>query len=176
MAPVAKGDEWEVLKRNDFLNDYANFTGSNGNTFNVKDSGEWVEIVSNGKNQNTSNLTLKNLLTWAEIKDKTCRISWNIECSDPSAYTTSTGAGNITFDFYNGTPHTGQAGAGRVSKLDFASLSKGNLVGQHTLEFIPSEFLASIKKGTYLGWNFGFRSSVTGLTWRIMELTFEVHK
>ena len=175
MAPVAKGDEWEVFIHNTF-NTYTTHKDANGNLFDVKDNGEWVEVVSNGKNNNNSNITLKNLLVYEEIKDKTCRISWNVECSDASSFTTSNGAGNLTFDFYRTTPHTGNASSGRVSKLDFATLIKGNIIGQYSEEFIPSVLLASITKGTYLGWHFAFRSSITGLTWRIKELTFEIKK
>lgn len=172
---LAESNPWEMLIHNSF-NTYVNFKGSNGNTFVIKDDGDWVEIVSNGKNQNTSNITTGTCYKYSDIKYKTCRLTWNIECSDPSAYTTSTGAGNLTLNFYNSATHTGQAGSGRVSKLDYVTLANGLLIGYHSVEFVPNDILSGISQGQYLGWNFGFRSSVNGLVWRILQLDFEVHK
>lgn len=173
---LPKDDEWETLIHNNFGNDhYVNHTASGGNVFVIKDGGEWVEIVSNGNNNNNSNLTTRPTFLYALYADKLCRLTWDIECSDPDAYTTATGAGNLSFGTYN-TANPTYAGVGRVGKVDYATLANGKLIGRHTEEFILSELFSGVSKSTYFGWNFGFRSSVSGLTWRIMELTFEVHK
>lgn len=174
MAPE-KGDEWEVLFQNGF-DEYVVYNHSDGVVFTVMDNGEWVQAVSNGQNKNTSNVTTKNCIPYADIKDKTCRITWGIECSDISSFTTQNGGGFITFDFFNSSPRGSNPLKGRISKLDFATLTLGNIIGRHTLEFIPDEYFASVTKSTYLGWHFGFRSTVNDLTWSITELTFEVKK
>lgn len=175
MIPPTALSQWDMMIHNSF--DKYTFTlGSKGNTFTRMDGGEWVQVISNGQNQNTSSFFNSYRYVYTDIKDKVCRLTWNIECSDPDAFTTATGSGNLTFGLYTTQNQTSGNLSYRKGKVDFASLTLGTFLGYHSEEFIPSAVLAGQTVANYFGWNIGFRSSVEGLTINIMQLDFEVHK
>ena len=174
---IPREPEWDLMIHNSFNTYYQNIE-TDGNTFVVKDGGEWVEIVSNGMNKNKTQFILTPYYVYNDIKDKRCKFVWNIECD--SAEVTSDNSGfNISIGTYtssqaatSGNPVTNF----RKTKQDIISLGLGNVFRYGELELVPSDVLGDGSGGSYFTWNIGCRSSLEGIKFRILQLDFAVHK
>lgn len=164
-------NDWTLLTHG--FDKYVIFNQTNGSVFSVQND---VAVgVADGKNNNTSQFYSQNRIIYDDIKDKTCRLTWTVECDgDISSFAGGTqSSGNITLGLYNRRDQAGgQYGTTRVSKKDIANYS--NFIGHHSVEFVPSELFSGLTKAPWLGINIGFRSSINGLTVRITQLDFEV--
>jgi len=161
---------WTLLEHNNF-DKYLNYKpNANGETFVVKDGGNWVEIVSNGKNTNTTQFIWQPRVLYNDYKDKRMRFTWTIECdSDPSLFDGTNASGNVGLGLFSTS--TGDYRY-RKSKHDIGTYS--NFIGHHVVEIVPSQWFAGYTLGDWLGWNFGARTSVVGYTLRIMQMDVEV--
>jgi len=163
------------MKHNEF-NTYRFKLNTNGNTYTVKDGGEWVEVISNGKNSNSSNFYLGTRLDYVDLKDKICRITWDFETSDPYVFA-QTAFSNVSLGLYTAQTAGSDIGTNRTAKVDLATTNTmSNYLGKQSVDFIPSELFEGLTESNYLGWSFGFRSSNDGLVFRIIQFDFEVHK
>ena len=88
------GPTWTMLKHNAF-DTYVFFLGSNGNSWSVLDGGAAAECTSNGMNQNNSQFYIRDRFTYADIQDKTCRITWTVESDDIQTMDKTNSFGNI---------------------------------------------------------------------------------
>lgn len=165
---------WKTLIHNDF-DTYTNALIGDGNPFVVKDGGEWVEIVSNGKNKNDTSFFNNPRFVYADIKDKLCRITWNFETDNPATFE-ATGFSNISLGLFRVQNQTsGNISNNRASKYDIVTSSKTeNYLGGNSIEFVPSDLFNGLAQADYFGWNIGFRSSNNGLIFRLLQFDFEV--
>ena len=169
-------DRWVTIIDNSF-DTYTNYKASDGVTFTVMDGGEWVQVTQNGENKNSSSLYNNPRFLYSIIKNKNCRITWNIECSDPSITNTTVANAALSLGLFTNQVQTSgtAASASRKAKYDIASSALGNILGSHSIEFVPNDLFANLTQADYFGWNFGFRSSISSLTWSILKLKFEVY-
>lgn len=172
---VPRGPEWDMIIHNSFDTYYQNI-GSGGNTFVIKDGGDWVEITSNGQNKNETQFIVNPYYAYSDIMNKRCRFTWDIEC-DSDEVTSSNSGFNVSIGTYTASRATsGNPLARRKAKTDIISLSLGNVFGHNTLEFVPYDLLGNGGGGSYFAWNIGCRSSFAGIKFSILQLDFEVHK
>ena len=166
---------WQTIFHNQF-DTYTFYKGTNGATFTSKDNGTWAEAVSSGGNKTSSFFYNNPRFVYNDIKDKLCRFKTVIECSDVELFNT-TGFGHLSVGlFTQQNQASGNIGDYRKAKVDITTSKVSEFLGTHTYEFIPSEIFAGLTQADYFGWQIGFRSSTKGLTLRILQLDFDVHK
>jgi len=172
---VPRGPEWDMIIHNNFDAYYQNIE-SGGNTFVIMDGGDWVEITSNGQNKNNTQFIVNPYYVYADIMNKRCRFTWEVEC-DSSEVTASNSGFNVSISTYTASRATsGNPLNGRKTKQDIISLALGNVFGHNELEFVPYDILGNGGGGSYFAWNIGCRSSLNGIKFSILQFDFEVHK
>lgn len=170
----AEGSNWTVLSPRNFNGNYTINNVNTGSTFTISSDGSYIQAVSNGQNQNTSDCYLSRRFIYNDIKNKRCRLTWNIECTDPTIVIDGTNTnGNVTIDLFNQRAQlTGAYASTRVSKKDIST--SATYLGTHTIEFVPSELFEGLTTADWIGWHIGFRSNINGATIRINSIIFAV--
>lgn len=165
------GGEWTTFKHNAF-DTYTIYTVSN--QWTVMDNGNWAYVTSNGQNSNNSQFYVNPKFAYSSIKNKTCRISWNITSDEidsfPEAITNA--YANIQLLLSSVQNQTGNANSTRVAYVNIAT--SNNVLGTHTYEFVPSTLFAGQAEGAYFGWQIGFRTNVSDQKLNVMKFDFEV--
>lgn len=166
------GSTWTMLKHNAF-DTYTQYVDTGGNRWTVLQNGEAAECISNGQNLNRSEFYIRDRFTYADIKDRTCRITWTVESDDIETMDKTNSFGNIQLLLLtNQTQTGGTTKEYRKAKVDIAT--EANFLGHHVLEFVPSQLFAGQQTGPYLGWNLGYRTNVSGQKVTLTQLDFEL--
>lgn len=168
----AEPQGWKTYISNDF-NTYSQYVDPTGCTLDVAADGSYFYMISNGQNQNSTHFYNNPRFAYTHIRNKHCRVTWDIECSDPITLDGTNDSGNIGLALYSVQNQTsGKNTANRKSAKNVATLA--NFLGRHTVEFIPAEWFEGLTLAPYFGWCFGFRSTTSGRWIKVNEFTFEV--